>query len=228
MQRSFVFAVVAVLLTACAGPRKNTGVYPTFIPIGTMLAAAAPTPTPLPASLILTDFPLAVGTVWTYSGQISYEDPNGSEQTGTWSGTITDAVLEQTMMPDGSVVFKLQETLDPPPPPVDFVWRQPGTYEYTVRGDGIFSGDTKVLQLPLADHLTWDWQAGYEMSADAIGDVVTPYGGLKGCYTITLETNPDTTIDTFCPGIGYVKHSYAHHGSLQNEEFVLQSYQPAQ
>jgi hypothetical protein len=144
----------------------------------------------------------------------------------TWSGFITDRVVERKSIPDGTIVFTLQEDLQSTPP--QDVWRQPRTYEYIIAGDGIFEDGMKIYQWPLSAHMTWKAFSdyGYDTHAQYAGIVSTPYGDLKGCYTFILQTNPDTSIDTFCPKIGFVEHSYRHHGTPQIEHYVLESYQP--
>lgn len=242
MQRFFIFAFMAVLLSACGESSRNIGSYPTFIstltasqtltqsttsPIASAEASLiSPSPTSVTSSLILADFPLSVGTVWKYTGDITYQNPNDHNQTTTWSGIITDLVIEQKTISDGKIIFTLQESLDPTPP--QDVWRQSGTFEYIVSGNGIIKNDWKIYQWPLSNNLTWAAQAdsGYDVIINYIGEVDTPYGKLKGCYTLLLATLPDTTKDTFCPGIGFAEHTYQHNGDRQDEHFVLKAYEP--
>jgi putative hemolysin len=171
-------------------------------------------------------FPLAVGASWKYSAEISYQDPADATRLVTWTGFITDTVTASSTAPDGSMVFTLQEDMQPLPP--QQVWRQPRAFEYTVSTDAVLDGERKILQFPLADGSQWEWMpaGGYQVSASFMGNVSTPYGELEGCYSILLVTNPDTTQDTFCPGTGFAAHSYQHHGTPQNETLILVSYTP--
>ncbi len=182
-----------------------------------------PSSTPIPLSLVLSDFPLAVGTTWIYSAEISYQDPGDPAKFLTWTGTVTDRIINQQAIPDGNTIFKVQEDLDPAPP--DAVWRHSGTFEYIVSGDGVYIRDWKVYQYPLADNIKWEASSGsgYEVVAQAEANGITP-GRSGNCYTLITETNPDTTMDTFCQGIGFVKHLYTHHGTLQDEKFTLASF----
>jgi hypothetical protein len=215
------FVLVMVVLSACVGTGPNAQVTTSTVePSSTPL----PSQTPVLASPILADFPLAVGTIWEYSAEITYQDPNDYMKLLAWTGTVTDRVIDERVGSGGSIVFTVQEDLEPEPP--EQVWRRSGTFEYTLSGDGVFKGSMKIYQVPLQS--VQSWQAfegtGYETLVQRVGEVVTPYGGLDDCYTFTLDTNPDTTMDTFCMGIGFVKHSYRHHGTPQNEEFELVSF----
>jgi hypothetical protein len=185
--------------------------------------ALPPSPTPVPPELILADFPLSQGATWYYTAEISYQNP-----LVTWSGRYILSVIDEETTPDGRIIFTLQDELEPTPP--QGVWRQPQTYEYIISGDGIFRGETKIFQWPLSDMLMWETMPGTNQGIVAryIGDVDTPYGMLTGCYNLTFTTNPDTSIKTFCPGVGYVEHSYNHHGTPQIEHFLLIDYVPGQ
>jgi hypothetical protein len=39
-------------------------------------------------------------------------------------------------------------------------------------------------------------------------------GVFKGCFKVVYETNPDTNIEWYCPGVGIVKTDYDHHGTI--------------
>ena len=237
IMRRFVFAVfVMVILSACSEANQNIQVLPssTIVPSPTNTQIETPiitpsetqsiSPTAVPSSLILAEFPLAMGTTWKYSAEISYQDPNDYLKLLTWVGTVTDKIIDKKVEPDGRIVFTVEEDLQPKPP--EQVWRQSRTFEYTVSGDGVFQGSMKVYQYPLEDNPTWQAFSdfGYEVIAHHIGEVVTPYGKMDNCYTFLIATNPDTSIDTFCVGIGFVEHSYRHHGTPQDEEFVISSF----
>ena len=229
-----------IALSACAPGSNNTKASPTptlmprptptplSIPTGTPLVTQ--TPTPVPSSLILTDFPLAAGTTWKYAAQISFQDPKDYEKMDQWTGIVTDRVVERKAMADGTIVFTLKETLEPTPP--QDVWRQASTYDYTIKGDGIYkyNGRAKIFQYPLSNNLSWEWEPGFGYSTyvGSVGDYQTPYGKLGNCYSFTTPTNPDVTQDTFCRGIGFAAHHYEHHGTPQVEDFELVSYEPGQ
>ena len=182
----------------------------------------------MPLTLILADFPLAMGATWTYAAEITYQDPADPSKSAVWKGTVTDKVIDRKITPEGRIVFTVQEDLEPQPP--DLVWRQSGTFEYSIAGDGVFEGNMKVYQWPLEDNLMWEAFSdyGYEMFAQRVGEVATPYGKLEGCYIFGIATNPDTSMKTFCPGIGFAAFYYRHHGTTQNEDFSLSAYTPGQ
>jgi hypothetical protein len=240
MRRFISLIIVLIVLSACGGMNQTALLSPTDSPpptqtpsiVPTILSSEAPvsTPfsTPVPSSLILAEFPLEIGITWEYEAEIAYQDPNDSMELLTWTGTVTDRVLDKKVDPDGKIVFTVQEDLEPEPP--QSVWRQSRTFEYSISGDGIFDGGMKVFQYPLEDNQSWPVFAGfeYEMTTQYIGKVVTPYGELDNCYNFFIVTRPDTSIKTFCSGIGFAKHSYSHHGTPQNETFVLSSFTPGE
>jgi hypothetical protein len=247
MKRSIAFlckalslAFIVFVSSACIASRQHTEVMtstnvsqsPTPTPKAepTVISAEMPLPlpymTPVPPTIILAEFPLAVGASWNYSAEISYMDPNDKEKLTSWTGFVIDTITEKKEAVDGSLIFSMKEELVPKPP-ID-VWRQPSTFEYSVSGNGVLEYGSKIYQWPLSNRLRWKWDAnfGYEKEAVYQEKVDTPYGQIKGCYVIFLFTNPDISIDTFCPKIGFVEHSYKHHGTPQNEHFVLVSYTP--
>ncbi len=181
----------------------------------------------MPESLIFADYPLALGATWIYSATIDYQKPNTFDQVISWRGLITDTIIDEYTTFGGNIVFTLQEDMNPPIE-LQGVHRQPATYAYVVSGDGIYKDGIKIYQWPLSDHVSWEAipGLGYEMEVNFIGNIDTLYGELKGCYQFFLVTNPDSTVDTFCPGIGFVDHYYQHHGTVQIENFVLVDYRP--
>jgi hypothetical protein len=240
--RLFTVLSILILLSACVAKNQGTLPSPTSANLPAIESAQkgalavsptytlSPVPSMTPSTLlsIMADFPLSPGATWKYAAEISYPDPANPSQVATWSGFITDKVTGQKTTPDGSLIFTIQQDLEPTPP--QEVWRQSSTIEYTLTGDGVYDGRRKIYQWPLSDHSTWKAFADIEylVNSDYLGDVETPYGKLSGCYGFLLATNPDTSIDTFCPGIGFVEHSYQHHGTPQFEHYVLVSYTPGQ
>jgi len=226
MRRLIIPLLLLLLLSACIGrqpipvPASLSTVTPTLAPS----PAAPSSPSPVSLSQILVDFPLAVGATWEYSAEITYEDPNAPAKLLTWTGLVVDRVLEKRTEADGRIVFTVQEDMNPVPP--EGVWRKPGTFEYTVSGDGVYKKTMKVYQYPLQDMLSWPafGDPGYEVTVQVLGEVYTPYGTFDSCYRLILATNPDTTVDTFCAGMGFVEHSYSHHGTPQEEKFVLTAF----
>jgi hypothetical protein len=228
MRPIFISTALLALLIACAV------VPPAVVTLPAPARRAAPTEAPLPAevptfappappSSMFSAFPLAPGAVWTYSAQITYQDPNDLTKITAWVGVVRDTVLDKKAAADGSVVFTLQEDMQPAPPQGS--WRQPSTFEYTLSAGGATRGRVKIIQWPLSDGLSWKSTPDFPNTVDA-GYVST--GELKDCYVLTQETNPDITVDVFCPGTGFVEHTYMHHGTPQVEHFVLTAFQPGQ
>lgn len=225
-----IFIFVAFTLSACVTSNPTTDVLPSStafqFPTGTQKSASKviPSETPSPNSQIFADFPLVKGTIWKYSAEISYQDPNDYSKLVTWTGLIIDKVIDKKITPDGKIIFIVQEDFEPLPP--KDVWRQPRTFEYMVSGNSVFEGSMKIYQWPLEDNMKWktfsDFE--YEMIAQHVGEVNTPFRKLNNCFVFIIATNPDTSMETFCTGIGFVKHSYRHHGTPQNEKFVLSAF----
>ena len=110
MQRLFLFALMTVLLSACIASGRKTGsmsvsatipaAAPEIFPAAastitpTLTLALPPSPTPVPPTLILADFPLSVGANWKYSAELSYQDPKDYAKQITWSGFIMDKVVD--------------------------------------------------------------------------------------------------------------------------------------
>jgi hypothetical protein len=87
MQRCSVIAFVLVLLSACVNSGKTSEIMPTsaniiptspylfqtatraLMPTGTL--TISPSPTSVPPTLILSDYPLAINAIWKYSTEIS-------------------------------------------------------------------------------------------------------------------------------------------------------------
>jgi len=239
--RHFVSLIfILIVLSACGEMNRTTLLSPTAsLPstqkpsvLPTIVSSETPALTPfstlVPSSLILAEFPLEIGTIWEYEAEISYQDPNDYVELLTWTGTVTDRVLDKRAEPDGKIVFTVQEDLEPTPP--QSVWRQSRMFEYTISGDGIYDGGMKVFQYPLEDNQSWQVFAGfeYEMTTQYIGKVIIPYGELDNCYNFFVVTGPDTSIKTFCTGIGFVEYFYTHHGTPQDEKFVLSSFNPGE
>jgi hypothetical protein len=180
------------------------------------------------SSLIFTDFPLAVGAVWKYSANISYADPNDRTKLSTWTGFIIDKVVDKKTRSGGTIVFVVQEDIEPKPPQA--VWRQSNTFEYIVSDNEVFKDNMKIYQWPLENNMQWKISSDFEYNVvvQAVEEVHTPYGNLEDCYTFLIRTLPDASVETFCPGIGFVMHSYSHHGESQDEKWILSSFTPGQ
>ncbi len=237
-------ALILILLAACTGPGPSQApALPpsaTFIPSAavtppvtqtmtqTMTPQSSPTRTPQPSaapyptsaslSSILAVFPIKIGTLWKYSVEIKYVDPISYTQTATWTGIITETVVDQAVQEDGSLIFTSKIETDSPLP--EGVWNRVDTKEYVVSGESVYSGG-EILRWPVPESLSWPWAAGYTWDAHLIDDLETPYKKLAGCYEIWLYTNSDTTVNTFCPGIGFARYLYHHHGSVQDEDWIL-------
>lgn len=212
--------------TISVPPANALTQIPAVTPTQTHVPVSPQTNTPSLSSSILTDFPLAENAAWKYSAEISYQDPEKVGEIQTWTGIITDKVIGMEELPDGRLVYEIQETIEPLPP--GSVWRQPGTFEYILSEHQIYKGDREIYQWPLSDGLSWEYIPGYLTKVEYIGSVKSQNLDLQDCYTFSIITNADTTIDTFCSQIGFVEQFYRHHGTTQDEHFILQEFIPGE
>jgi hypothetical protein len=223
MRRILFITFVMLMISACMDSKTNTEAFPT------QTLSPSATSTPVPSSLILADFPLAIGTTWKYSAEISNQNPAEGAQVVKWSGSITVEVVETNVNSDGDIFFTLHQELEPRPSQA--IWRKPDTYYYTLSGDGVFQDRAKIYQFPVSDNASWYLRSDFSFNrwyAKYIGNVEVPYGKFEGCYVFDIDTNTDAALETFCSGVGFVKHEYVHHSGLRHEKFVLISYKPSQ
>lgn len=224
-KRLWWFAVVLILFAGCTFTAQIQPTLTPILPPTELPPTPSPSPTPTQTPV---EFPLAVGATWTYAAEIAYQDPNDANQLVTWTGKVIDTVVTEQTLPDG-ILYTLQETLDPAPP--EGIWRQGRTFDYRVTETGVFeSGQTLLIQWPLSDGLSWQIapDIAYFRNVTYVESVQTPYGEFKGCYQISLTTNPDSSYYVFCAGIGFVEYSYQHHGTPQIEHFLLEAFTPGQ
>ena len=148
-----LFALAA--LPACAPSTRDPGVLPpptlTSAPAETPLPA--PTSTPVPLAQILADFPLALAVHLDLFGADLLCRPCRSLE-GAHLGGRADRQSDRPEIHSGGGDRVLRAG-GPYSKPPEQVWRQPGTFEYTVAGDGVYVGDRKVYQWPLEDNLMW-------------------------------------------------------------------------
>jgi hypothetical protein len=152
-----------VLLLACVNSGKKLETIPTsatIIPtspylfqtttravISTGTSTISPSPTSVPPTVILSDYPFAINAIWKYSAEISYQNPTDSEKMVTWTGYVIDKVVTQRTAPDGGIVFRVQEDLEPIPPRE--VWRTASTKEYSILEDGILEEGKNISMASL-------------------------------------------------------------------------------
>jgi hypothetical protein len=65
----------------------------------------------------------------------------------TWTGYVIDKVVTQRTAPDGGIVFRVQEDLEPIPPRE--VWRTASTKEYSILEDGILEEGKNISMASL-------------------------------------------------------------------------------
>ena len=176
-------------------------------------------------SVVLADFPLAVNAVWKYTVEISYQRAGTTDQIDQWAGEVTRKVIGEGQTADGKTIFTAQVEMDPPIPAE--VWTQPRSETYILDNDGIIRDGIRLYQWPLSDGASWKaWpDAEYVWNVKLEKTVDTSYRSFEDCFLLVLNTNPDTTMDTLCPGVGVVMHDYLHHGTPQTEHWELIDFQ---
>jgi hypothetical protein len=203
------------------------------------------TPTPeIPLATIMEDFPLEVGTTWVYRVTIEYsvgdwtftEDGEAIEPPWeTWSGLVAQQIIEQTQdLPDGDPTF-LVKLYDVPKLMQDGIVTSDKETQLIVKNNSIYDESIRLIRWPLEVGATWDpWDdtaepqgtgSYYNWSILDTESVETGLGIIDGCYLIQLTTQPDTTSNWMCPGIGLAR-IYGWSGGMPMEifEWVLESF----
>ncbi len=191
-----------------------------------MLTSCSPNQMKSSSLALLSDFPLELGATWKYAAEISYQDPEDSTRLATWTGIITDKVIDKKVVSDEKITFTIEETLEPTPP--QGVWRVSNLHEYVVEGNGVYyHGNAKIYQYPLSDNLSWTvfQDAKLPLSVRYIGDVTTLYGTLRECHLLTIFSKAEIKEDVFCSGFGFVASSYRSFNGVQTDSLELISFE---
>lgn len=239
-------ALVALVLVVagCAGPSPTA--TPTPQPPATPYAAPSPsspepaltdTPAarsnPSGADTPADVWPLHIGATWIYSATLEYS-PDG-RNTIRLEGTITRTIVSQDTVQDVPVWSMVTEgfPLDRPETTQsglvtlrNRVYALPEGLDaaavLTQAGSGFESNI--LIDLPLTVGKKWGepqqlarGDNAYVWRVDAQEPVTTSLGVLSGCFRLVYETNPDTTTMWFCPGVGFARSEYEHHGSPYRE-----------
>ena len=224
MQTRIIFSILVIFaLAGCIGLTGEFAPSPTSAPDREVTPVSAHTAesTQDGNSAALADYPLAVHSLWTYAAEISYQRPGTTDQIDRWAGLVTRTVTGEERSVDGRTTFTTQLEMDPPIPAE--VWSQPQSETYVLENGVIMRDGIRLYQWPLSDGASWKaWpDAEYTWHVSAQTTVDTPYRIFDDCYLVVLNTNPDTTADTLCPGVGLVMHDYMHHGTPQTEHWEL-------
>jgi hypothetical protein len=197
---------------------------------------------PLPRPAILDVFPLEADAIWVYSTTVDYEEGG---QPIHWTGLITETVISLTVQGNdwlfgaelqGHPVRNTSEdrirhyvALD------DRLYQLAGAEDplAIVAADGQGFEWSQVLTWPLEVEQQWGdldmlarGDGWYVWRVEAQEPVATPAGTFKNCYRLGLWTNPDHTLVWFCPGTGFVRREYRHHGSRHDEVWELMESRP--
>lgn len=192
----------------------------------------------LPARLAILDaWPLAVGTTWVYSVTVD------EAALGHWTGLVTETITAADRR-EGAWVF--QSELQGHPlmarsgtrlqwylvldGRVYMLLRKQDVDTFMVTNSQGFEAN-QVLAWPLQEGQQWGrpeflarGDGMYVWRVAAQESVATLAGNFPDCYRLVFLTNPDDTTGWFCPGVGTVRREYHHHGSRDDDVWVLQEF----
>jgi len=200
--------------------------------------------TEIPLTTILEYFPLEVGTTWVYRVTIEYsagdwtftEDGEAIEPPlETWTGQVSKQIIEQVEDPPSGYPTFLVKLKDDPKLMQDGIVTKDKEMQLIVKNNSIYDESMRLIKWPLEVGAIWDpWDdtaepqgtgSYYNWSILDIESVETGLGIIDDCYLIQLSTQPDTTSNWICPGIGLAK-VYGWSGGMPMEifEWVLESF----
>lgn len=206
---TLVCLIVLCTSTACAGAQQDTSAAPEILPV-------------------LKSFPLEVGLTRVYSVTQEYIEFAADEiRMASYSTVISETIIAENQLRANSLVFTA--TVQGWPLPFGCEPKK----EYRVVGNSIFTGRREIFRWPLEVGQEWDAfgepieasKGWYVWRVTEREDVVTPARNFTDCFRLELWTNPDHTLVWFCQGVGIVAREYHHHGTVDNQYWVLQSIQ---
>ncbi len=261
-----------IFLTACSGlaaapPTQTPACTPPACAVNESYACAGDCPggcgtyclknTPDPSIDLVNYFPLAVGNIWVYSGQVGYQ---GDGQTAnTVDIEYRMEVLKQAAAGDVRAYLMLGHPLDLAfsdgyPTPSEYTIIQVGQTAFYRAGPEAFNlvkaGNSNLEDLARDDQIFLDTPLmvgkkfcepammtsnfGYcwvvvEEKVIALNKVtnLTLKQPLTS-YQLVYSTNPDVQVVGFVPGIGIVSYYYNHSGSFSQVEIQLTAFYPGQ
>ncbi|MCL5997162.1 MAG: hypothetical protein M1546_14065 [Chloroflexi bacterium] len=221
---------------------------PSPSPAPTTEPTLAPLPEPplvtaLPPTATLAQaYPLELGAQRVYSiTSITGTPWNLVTATGLLTQTVVDASEQNRML-----IFRIWSEQDSSLS--DFPHYEPLQYDILFR-DAIYwwNSDNPTSLIADLEHgrealpkLIWPLKLGQMFSPisstmrtdrmytwDVVSqeEVNTPAGRFSDCFHLIFRTNPDDTQAWFCPGSGFVRREYHHHGSISDITQVLVSHQ---
>ena len=229
-------ALIAGIMSGCAASAAAP-----LAPAVTRTPAFDTSGLPAGVKAILAFYPLAPGATWTY--QVTVDQGLGSGKVDHWQGDVTGTVTNVTVE-DGHPIYQIvwagvQDEAMADGSPRSYVVREAGIYKAFDDGHALDLAragaviDTVYMAWPLKNGQIWGDPAmiarGDGMYVWQIGSVETisvPAGSIENCYKAAMMTNPDTTVEWFCPGKGLARFEYHHHGSIVDQVWELASFKP--
>ncbi len=166
---------------------------------------------------------------YTEDGELIMPTPD------TWTGLVTQQIIEQVEdPPDGYPTF-IVKIEDFPKLKHEGIVTDDKEMRLIVKNNSIYDESMRWIKWPLEVGAIWDpWDdlaepqgatSYYNWSILDIESVETGLGIIDGCCLIQLTTQPDTTSNWICPGIG-IARVYGWSGGMPIEifEWVLESF----
>lgn len=187
------------------------------------------------------DFPLALGSTWTYQ-ETRYEGVPITEIL-TATHVTTETIVDIKSIASYQIVEvhrdeSAEMPIFAPPSRRDEPLRPAASsnYWWLVRGNDVFlqegapnlaKADEALLKyvFPLKAGAKW-FQVGSALPREVIrlDSVVTPAGRFQNCFSLREEWAGATFLEWFCPKVGIVESSGDHHGTPFGGRKVLTSY----
>lgn len=190
-------------------------------------------------------FPLAPGNTWIYDVALDYTDEN--HQLVHWTGIVTETIADARQQA-GVSIYRVEiqgrpvlERSGPGPQDreehfvvfPDRLYRLPMSFvpDSFIAGNGQGYEWGQVLAWPLEVGQRWgdpkivaQSDGWYVWRVEARENVETTAGSFTDCHRLLFLTNPDDTTTWFCPGTGFVRHEYHHHGTRYDEVWTLREF----
>ncbi len=183
--------------------------------------------------------PLRSGATWVYAAQIAYME---MAEIITYTGPITVEVTE-VVTHSNAITAHLYRTGHP-------LWQElDRRFYYVAAAQKVYRAYSaeqveQILQDPenpdLEPEYVFPMQVGdewgsvdmlarkdgfYVWRVEAQENITVPAGCFTDCYRLAFWALSGDIHVGFCPGVGMVSYKYHHHGSVQDEDWRLESFE---
>jgi len=180
-------------------------------------------------------FPLQTGNYWLYKGSVEFGNNNG----GTTKSNVPRRVQVISRKKDpNQTIIKLKNEDYNGSSLITYVIRGRRIYEFDEFDSSDWEtrralSDEKVrFVFPLSVNQEWgniedrprNTAGLYCYIVEEVEDVTVPAGTFHDCFRITFRSIADELVQWFKPGVGVVKSTYHHNGSIDDELYELEAY----